>query len=402
MVTFGIIRERKNPPDRRVVFSPQGILKTMRQFPEATFKVESSPIRFFEDEDYQKVGIPVVEDLSECDVMLGVKEVPVEHLIPNKKYFFFSHTIKKQPYNRQLLQAVLQKNIELYDHEVVVNEKEMRLIGFGKYAGIVGAYNAFRTWGLKFETFRLPKAETLKDQSELIAQLKKIPLPAFKIVVTGKGRVGQGVQEMLNAMNIKGVSPDEFINEQYSKPVYAQLDVLDYSQKKDNTSGSKEDFFQNPEAYQNDFIKFAEVSDLFIAGHYYGQGAPYLLTREDVTSKKFNIKVIADISCDIDGPVAPTIRASTIENPMYGYNPETENEVDFKNENAIAVMAVDNLPCELPGDASKGFGDMFLQHVIPAFFNGDKNGILERARMTKDGKLTERFRYLQEYVDGNE
>ncbi|HEX9828407.1 MAG TPA: alanine dehydrogenase, partial [Flavobacteriaceae bacterium] len=128
-MTFAIIKERKSPPDRRVVFSPSELLKVKKQFPEAIFKIEPSEIRVFSDEAYRSKGFEVTENVSDCDVMIGVKEVPIEALIPNKKYFFFSHTIKKQPYNRKLLKAILEKNIELYDHETIVNAQGFRLIG---------------------------------------------------------------------------------------------------------------------------------------------------------------------------------------------------------------------------------------------------------------------------------
>ena len=141
MTKFALIQERKNPPDRRVVFSPEILQQAQKQFPEASFIVESSPIRVFKDNAYQELGFEVTDNISDATVMIGVKEVPIEHLIPNKKYFFFSHTIKKQPYNRKLLQAILDKNIELYDHEVITRENGARLIGFGRYAGLVGTYN---------------------------------------------------------------------------------------------------------------------------------------------------------------------------------------------------------------------------------------------------------------------
>ncbi|WP_378177269.1 NAD(P)-dependent oxidoreductase [Aquimarina sp. SS2-1] len=402
MTTFGIIRERKNPPDRRVVFSPKGLRDTVSRFPQASFKVESSDIRIFSDEDYRAAGFEVSEDLSDCDVLLGVKEVPIDALIPNKKYFFFSHTIKKQPYNRKLLKAILDKNIELYDHEVIVNEKGFRLIGFGRYAGIVGAYNGFRAFGLKNNGFQLPKAETLPDQDALVLALSKISLPNIKIVLTGNGKVGGGAKEILDAMKIREVSVDEYLNGTFDEAVYTQIDVLDYNKRKDGKALDKNDFYKNPEEYVSDFMRFAKVSDMYIAGHFFGDGAPYIYTRQDVKSDDFNIKVVADVSCDIDGPVATTLRASTIADPIYGYHPDREEEVDYKDSEAIVVMAVDNLPCELPKDASEGFGDMFLEHVIPAFFNNDADGVLQRARMTQDGKLTSRYAYLQNYVDGKE
>ena len=397
---FAIIKERKNPPDRRVVFSPDELVKAKEQFPEAEFAVESSDIRVFTDASYQEKGFHVSDDVSSCDVMLGVKEVPKEALIPNKKYFFFSHTIKKQPYNRELLKTILKKNIELYDHETIVKASGARLIGFGRYAGIVGAYNGFRAWGLKYQSWELPKAETLADQQALIKELNQCEVPPIKILLTGSGKVAFGAKEMLDAMNIKQVGVEAYLNHSFNEPVYCMIDVLDYNKRTDEQVLDNQDFYNHPEAYESNFMRFAKMSDMFIAGHFYGDGAPYLFTREDAKSDDFNIKLVADISCDIDGPVASTIRPSTIAEPVYGYDPQTESEIDFMDEKAIVVMAVDNLPCELPKDASEGFGEMFLEHVIPAFFNGDQDGVLERAKITENGQLTPRFKYLQDYVDG--
>jgi len=399
---FGIIKERKNPPDRRVVFSPKKLQQFQQKYPTAAIVVESSAIRVFSDEQYKNVGIDVVENVSDCDVLFGVKEVPIDALIPNKKYFFFSHTIKKQPYNRDLLKAILHKKIQFFDHETIVKENGARLIGFGRYAGIVGAYNGFRAIGLTNETFNLPKAENLDSQQELITELKTINLKKIKILLTGNGKVAYGAKEMLDAMQIREVSVNEYLENTYSETVYCLADVLDYNKRTDGKVVDNFDFYEHPEAYEANFMRFAKVTDFFIAGHFYGDGAPYLYTREDAKSNDFQIKYVADISCDINGPVASTIRSSTIADPIYGYNPQTEKEVNFKDKDAIVVMAVDNLPCELPKDASEGFGEMFLENVIPAFFNNDKDGVLQRAKMTENGKLTPRFSYLQDYVDGKE
>lgn len=399
---FGIIRERKNPPDRRVVLSPRACQKVVENHEQAQITVESSPVRVFTDEEYQKAGIAVASTVAGCDILLGVKEVPVEALIPNKKYFFFSHTIKKQPYNRKLLRAVLENNIELYDHEVITNTNGVRLVAFGRYAGIVGAYNGFRAYGLKTNLFQLPKAEDIADQQALIAELKKLQLPQIKILLTGKGRVGNGAREMLVGMGLKETTVKEYLEESFEVPVFCQIDVLDYNLRKDGLVKDETDFFKNPSEYESNFMRFAPVTDLYMAGHFYGNGAPYLFTKEDAKQPQFKIKVVADISCDVNGPVASTIRSSTIADPIYGYDPQTESEVDYRLPHAIAVMAVDNLPAELPRDSSEGFGQAFVDSVIPAFFNGDADGILERALMTKNGKLTPRYSYLQDYVDGKE
>ena len=399
---FGIIRERKNPPDKRVVLSPKACQKVLKTHTKAQIIVEPSPIRAYADEDYKQLGITVASEMDNCDVLLGVKEVPIDSLIPNKKYFFFSHTIKKQPYNRDLLRAILEKNIEMYDHEVITNMQEQRVVAFGRYAGIVGAYNGFRAYGLKYNVFTLPKANDLADQAALIAELKNLKLPNIKVLLTGRGRVGNGAREMLDGMGMRRVTVADYLEEEFKEPVYCQIDAGEYNKRKDGVRGNKANFFANPEEYKSNFFRFAKVTDFYIAGHFFGQGSPYLFTREDAKHQDFKIRVVADISCDIDGPVASTIRPSTIADPIYGYDAMTESEADFKKPEAIAVMAVDNLPCELPRDASEGFGEAFIKNVIPAFFNEDKDGVLERARMTQNGKLTERYSYLQDYVDGKE
>ncbi len=399
MIKFALIKERKTPPDRRVVFSPQMLKKARAKFPEAEFKVESSNIRIFSDEEYREPGFEVVQDVSDCDVMLGVKEVPIPNLIADKKYFFFSHTIKKQPYNRDLLREILKRNIELYDHEVITDNNKARLIGFGRYAGLVGAYNGIRGIGIKEKLFELPKAESLPDLDAMLAELDRIELPKYKFVLTGSGKVAHGAKEILEHLKIKQVTPENYLKNEFDEPVFCHIDVLDYAKRKDGAEGSRMEFYKVPENYESDFMKFAKTSDVFIAGHFYGEGAPVFYSEEDARNPDFSIKYVADISCDIAGPVASTIRPSTIAEPFYGYDPETASEIDFREPKAITIMAVDNLPCELPKDASEGFGEMFLEHVLPAFFNNDKDGILGRAKMTENGKLTPLFSYLQDYVD---
>lgn len=398
---FAIIKERKSPPDRRVVFPPDKLAEAKRLFPKAEFIIESSAIRVFPDEAYRAMGFTVTDDISDADVMLGVKEVPVDALIPNKKYFFFSHTIKKQPYNRELLQAILKKNIELLDHETIVKKSGARLIGFGRYAGLVGAYNGFRALGLRDGLFELPKVETLADLEAVKLELDKITIPPIKILLSGTGKVAHGAKEILDHLKIKEVGDALYLTSGFTEPVYCMVDVMEYNKRKDGKVGHKQEFYKHPSEYESNFMPYAKVSDMFIAGHFYGNGAPFLFTRDDAKSPDFNINLVADISCDVDGPVASTLRASTIAEPFYGYDPEHGIEVAFDAKGAITVMAVDNLPCELPKDASEGFADMFIEHVLPAFYNGDERGILKRAMITQNGKLTKRFAYLQDYVDGH-
>jgi len=400
---FAIIKERKNPPDRRVVFSPEKLAEARTQFPTAEFVVESSDIRIFPDAAYKSLGFKVTDDVSDADVMIGVKEVPIENLIPNKKYFYFSHTIKKQPYNRKLLKAMLDKHIEMYDHETIIKGNGARLIGFGRYAGLVGAYNGFRALGLRDGLYSLPKVETLADLNAVKSELDKITVPNIKILLTGTGKVAHGAKEILDHLGIKHISDALYLTSIFNEPVYCMADVMEYTKRKDGKVGEKFAFYKDPSDYESNFMPYAKETDYFIAGHFYGNNAPYLFTRDDAKHQDFKINLVADISCDIDGPVASTIRSSTIADPFYGYNPLTESETTFDDKDAITVMAVDNLPCELPKDASEGFGDAFLEHVIPAFFDEDHNRILERAKITtNNGQLTERFSYLKDYIEGKE
>ena len=331
--------------------------------------------------------------------MLGVKEVPLNCLIPNKTYFYFSHTIKKQPYNRDLLLKMIKMNITMIDYEVLKSDNGHRLLGFGRYAGIVGAYNAFLTYGLKSKKYNLKPAYKCKNRHEMEGELKNLLLKSERIIVTGKGRVGKGIIEIMNKSGIKKVSIDDFLNQIFDEPVFVHLDTMDYNERLDGSEKNKYDFYSNPELYKSSFLKFAKRADIFIAGHYYSAGSPYLFTRKDARSSEFSLKVIADISCDIDGPVASTIRSSIIDDPIYGYNPVTEQEVTFDEDNAIAVMAVSNLPCELPKDASKDFGQNILEKVFPALFNGDKNQVIYNATICSNGDLNLNFEYLREYIN---
>ena len=394
---IGIIKEYKSPPDKRVVFSPEKCVETLQKFPQVEFFIEKSDIRCFSDLEYEEMGLKVVTDLSNCDVLIGVKEVPIEKLIDNKKYFFFSHTIKKQPYNKKLLQQIIKKNIELFDHETIVDNNNNRLIGFGYYAGVIGAYNGLRAYGLKNHTFSIPKAIDLKDRQEFNSILKSLSIPNMKILLTGKGRVGSGTKEVLDFLKIKEVSAHDFINQTYDETVYANIDVLDYNYS-DLIENTVSNFYNYPEKFRSTFSKFLSVSDIYFAGHYHNPKAPKLITLDDIKNPDFNVQVIADISCDIDGPIASTIRPSTIENPTYGFHKEKLVECDFLDENALAVMAVDNLPCELPRDSSEMFGEMFLKYVIPSFFNNDQDNILKNSKITSEGSLTDRFSYLSDYI----
>jgi saccharopine dehydrogenase (NAD+, L-lysine forming) len=396
---IGIIREGKVPPDFRVPLAPHQCVEIKENYPQVDFVIQPSPIRCFDDNQYIEKGITVQEDLSDCDLIMGVKEVPVDALIPHKKFMFFSHTIKKQVYNRRLLQEILDKKIQLIDYEVLKNKVGKRLIGFGRYAGIVGCYNGFRAFGLKHQLYSIKKASECHDRVELEEELKKVVLPAnTKVVVTGFGRVGFGAREILHLLPIMEVAPEEFGNE-FNQAVFTHLEVGDYFARKDGQEFDKKAFYTNPEQYKSVFPSFANQSDMYIACHFWSNKSPNILENDDLLKENVRLSVVADISCDIAGPIATTLRPSTIKDPIYGYNPETQSEVDFMEKNAIAVMAVDNLPCELPKDASEDFGNDFIQFVLPHFFNGDPDTVIERGSETNlEGELMPGFTYLEDYL----
>ena len=398
---IGIVKETKNPPDKRVPLSPEQCKQLTIDFPEIELVVQSSDIRAFSDIEYKNQGINVVDDIADCDVLIGVKEVNKEALLPNKTYFYFSHTIKKQPYNRDLLRLMLDKNIKMVDYETLTYPKKGRILGFGRYAGIVGAYNAFLAYGLKSGTYDLKPANQCHDYKELRQELKKVKLPeGYKIIISGDGRVGKGAEEILHEVEgIFEVSPTDFLTSNRKGLIYTQLSVKDYNKKKDGGKFVVQDFYKHPELFESNFKRFSDIGDMYIPCHYWDARAPFIFSREDAKHPDFNLKIIADISCDIDGPVASTLRPSTIEEPLYGYNPQTESETNFMDTNSIGVMAVDNLPCELPRDASEDFGNELLTKVLPSLIREDSETIIERATICEKGKLTSYFSYLQGYVD---
>ncbi|WP_297336910.1 NAD(P)-dependent oxidoreductase [Algoriphagus sp.] len=396
---IGIIREGKNPPDRRSPFTPEQVSLLEERYEGAfRFFVESSPDRAFSDEEYRQKGIEVLDDISACDVFFGVKEVPIEQLKSGKTYFFFSHTIKRQIYNRGLLQAVLEKNIRLIDYEVLKNQQGNRVVAFGRWAGIVGAYNAFWTYGVKTDLFQLKRAKDCFDLAEMQDELEKVQLPPIKIILTGAGRVGKGAREILESLNIREVSKEEFLHWYFDEPVFVNLHSADYNRRKTDGGFDKEEFYQFPERYESHFAKFAEAAELLIAASYWDPEAPRLFELHQINDEDFSISVIADITCDINGSVPTTCRASTIASPVYDIDRESGQEIKaFGKQTSISVMAIDNLPCELPREASRDFGEQLIKWVIPELLK-DHSPILEQATVARDGDLTLEFMHLKDFV----
>ena len=397
---IGLTKEGKIPVDHRVPLTPMQAREVMDKFPGTVVVAQQSDIRAFKDEEYTEAGVQVVQALDDCDVILGVKEVPIPMLMEGKTYFFFSHTIKEQAQNRKLLQAVIQKKIRLVDYEPLVDESSKRVIAFGRWAGIVGAYNGLWTYGKRYNLYQLRRAHQCFDVNDLKAELAKVKLPKMKIAVTGGGRVAKGAMEILLGTGVRKVSPAAFLSERFDEAVFTQLNTHDYNKRKDGQPFQRADFYAHPEKYESDFLKYAFQADLLLACAFWDPAAPVLFKKEDILDSRFTMKVIADITCDIDGSIPTTKKASTIADPIYDYNPTDDRlEPALTDEANITVMAIDNLPCELPRDASERFGREMIDNVLPNLLGDDKTGMIRKATITENGHLTEPFAYLQGYVD---
>ena len=398
--TIGLIREGKTPPDKRVPLTPKKCVEAQDSFPGLRLVVQSSPVRSFKDQEYRDLGIEVRDDVRDCDLLMGVKEVPISQLIAEKAYLFFSHTVKKQPANRELLREVLRKRITLIDYEMLTNAQSERIVAFGHWAGIVGAYNGLLTYGRKHDLFSLKPAYQCVDMEDMQEEFFKVKrLPPIKIAVTGSGRVAQGALEVLNLMGIRRVSVYDYLYLNFNEPVYAQLRSSDYNRRRDGRVWDTANFHQEPAMYESNFGQFLPVTDLLIACAYWHPAAPKLFELADLHRPDFRINTIADVTCDIDGSIPVTQRASTIAEPAYDFNPATEEiEPPYSRPENLTVMAVDNLPCELPRNASRDFGRQLLDNVFPHLLGPDAEGVIARATIAKDGELTERYQYLADYV----
>ncbi|MBK8142471.1 MAG: alanine dehydrogenase [Chitinophagaceae bacterium] len=399
MIRIGLIREGKIPADNRVALTPAQCKWILKNSSDIKIIVQSSPDRCFSDREYLSAGVELKEDLGECDLLFGIKEVPVAQLIPGKTYLFFSHTKKKQPQNQKLLQAIIDKKITLIDYECLEHEDGQRIIGFGFFAGVVGAHNGMMAYGNRTGLFKLDRVYKQRSFRELIHNYFGLRLPNVKIAITGSGRVAHGILEIMNLMEIHEMEPEDYLKRRFSYPVYTQLKGAELYKHKETGKYNREHFHEHPEEYSCKFFKYTSQTDILMNGIYWDKTMPRLFEKEDAKSENFIIQTIADITDDANGSVPINVGDQSIDNPVYGIDKKTLEKTAPYLPNSIDIMAVGNLPNELPRDASRYFGEQLIKHVLEDLV-GNGSVILERATMVKNGQLTNPFEYLRDYAEG--
>jgi alanine dehydrogenase len=398
-LTLGLIRERKTSTDNRVALTPRQCRELRQQHPEITVVAEPSDVRCFPDEAYREQGISVSSDLTGADWLIGVKEVPPQWLIPDMTYAFFSHTIKKQPHNRELLRTVLDKRIRMIDLELLTDEQGNRLIGFGRYAGIVGAHYGLLMYGQRTGAFHMEPAHALANYQALVAYDQQYAFPPFRAVIAGDGRVGKGAQALLQAIGLREVSPAEYLAQQFDQPVFTVLPPSALYQRKDGQAFRKDDFKAHPETYESAFAPYTTCTDILINAVYWDSSIPRHFGEAEVRLPSFRITTIADVSCDMEGAVPITVQHTTSDDPVYGCDRQDGRIGAPYHSNSIDVMAISNLPNELPKDASADFGSTMKEYIIPAFLQNPRQRLFHDATIAEGGFLAPAYQYLQDFVE---
>lgn len=396
---IGILKESK-AKEHRVPLTPADAQLLLENYPNLLIKAEPSEKRVYTNRQYTNVGVKITDNLLDCNLLLGLKEVDIQKVIPGKTYLFFAHVAKMQHRKKSYFKQLASKKITLVDYEYLTNKNEKRIAAFGYWAGIAGLYNAFYALGKRYKTFELPLVSSFSSFNALFNKLNNLVLPPVKIIITGAGNSAKGVSDTLKKLGIKGVSQSAFLNKSFNFPVYCILSPRQFLVQKDGLPYSKADFKANRDQYISIFHQYAEVADLYFACHYWENNMPLLLTNNHLASKESRLKIVADISCDINGPIACTLKESTIENPFYDFNPLTQNiEPAFSSPDNINVMAVGNLPTMLPFDSSNYFSDVLTKKILPHFISEKDCEIIENATLLKNGQLTCAFNDLYDYLN---
>jgi alanine dehydrogenase len=399
MLKIGILKEGKTPPDNRVALTPAQCKWLQQQYPGCKVIVQRSETRCYTDREYSIAGITLADSLDDCAILLGIKEVPPAQVIPGKTYLIFSHTCKKQPHNQKLLQTFLEKECTLVDYECLRHEDGQRIIGFGFFAGIVGAHNGIMTYGNRTGAYRLQRVYQQKDFKSLIHTYFGLKLPPVKIAVTGSGRVAHGILEIMNLMGVIEVEKEDFVAREFEYPVYLQLKGADLYRHKTAGNYNREQFHDHPKDYESLFPHYTAHTDILMNGVFWDVNVPRLFRQEDISQPAFRIQTIADITDDCNGSVPINKGDQTIEDPVYGVDRNSYEKTAPYLPNSIDVMAVGNLPNELPRDASKYFGEQLIKYILPDLLTGSSS-IISRATIVEKGVLRKDYDYLEDYALG--
>jgi len=409
IITLAVLAEARID-ENRTPFSPTQISNLLNKFSNLKIIVQPSKRRCFEDKDYLKAGAQITDNLSSVDIIFGIKEVDISTLIKDKTYLFFSHTSKVRQhigqvikdkaiiYKKELLKEVIKKNITLIDYENIRDSsgKGYRYLGFGRFAGIIGAYNTLNLYLKLNNKQQLPRAFEINNYEQVKNIISKQNFNKLKILLTGSGRASKGAIELLKHANIRQVSINDYLNNKYDEAVFCNISAKNHIERKDGKDSSYQDFILNPHEYNSKVKNYLFDTDMFIACHYWDPKFPKLFSSKQINEIK-NLKIIGDITCDINGSVPTTIRSTSISKPYYSINTDSMKEIELGNK-GIAVMAVDNLPSELPRDASEEFGSSVISEVLPYLIDKD-DGRINRATTASNGKFCENFTYLNDFIN---
>ena len=407
-IILSIIREAR-ADENRTPLIPSQISNLLDKFSNLKIIIQPSKNRCFKDEDYLKAGAEITDDLSNADIIFGVKEVEISKLFENKTYLFFSHTSKVRQYinkatqdkaiiyKKELLREVIKKNVTLIDYENIrsISGEAYRYLGFGRFAGIVGCYNTLNLY-LKLQNKRLlPRAFEINSYEKIKELISNQTFNRLKILQTGRGNVAKGSMEVLKLANIKQISIKDYLNKKYDEAVFCNISTREYIERIDGKNFSYQDLYLNPHGYRSKIKSFLVDTDILICGHYWDLRFPKFFSSNQINEFK-NLKIVGDITCDINGAIPTTIRSTSIAKPYYSIDINSMKEINLGNK-GIAVMAVDNLPSELPRDSSEEFGDNLISEVLPYLIDKD-DGRINRATTASNGKFCSPFNYLKEFI----
>lgn len=431
-IVIGIRREDKNKWETRVPLIPDDAAELIRDH---GFRIIVQPAmnhRAFPDSHYLTAGAEINEDLSEADIIIAVKEIPEEKFMPNKAYMFFAHVIKGQPYNMPMLKTMLEKNCTLIDYEKIVSADGKRLIFFGRYAGIAGLIESLSAYGKRLalegvdnplakieQPYRYASlAECIDKLKEVNAEILANGLPTemkpFICGITGYGNVSIGAQEIAELLPFKEITPDQLRKGLKNLPesktgmykvIFKEKDM--YRLKDATKAFDLQEYFNHPERYESTFVEVAPLLSLMVNCIYWAEAYPRLLTKQDIRklykSSDSRLKVIGDISCDMEGSVEATIIATDLDEPCFVYDVDKDSAIKGFIGNGPTIMSIENLPCEIPIESSSGFSsvlkELFLGMQYADFSKPlDKIGLPEEIKgavIALNGKLTPNYEYIE-------